>query len=276
MEKTMSMSISPTHAALVSAAGSNPNSIAPSQNSSSMDSSLAAGGLTLTAVNSAGGAAALPASAWKALALNLKLGTDAQDVGLALVSSMQSLILQRPDLANAQFDFHSENGSIKVTSNTLSNSDKGWLQDLLNSNSGLVQAVQTFHDDAVASFSAAVDASGTQTTQAQTDAVSKKANVSFMQLFKGMGADASQTLDSRHTFYASNGARIDVSQDPSSAVGLLSFMQGAQSLAQGTAKDMDPSGRAYYGTRMNIFENSNSLPNFLSLDSASLGMHVIA
>ncbi|MBB6324342.1 hypothetical protein FHX56_007714, partial [Paraburkholderia tropica] len=36
---------------------------------------------------------------------------------------MQSVLSQRPDLANAHFDFHSSNGSIEVTSKDLGAND---------------------------------------------------------------------------------------------------------------------------------------------------------
>jgi hypothetical protein len=271
-EKCISVSIGQTSATLATVSASSPSTIAQTQNSPSTDTSAATG--TPTAVDPSAG---LPASAWNWLGLHMKLGSDAQTVGTALVSSMQSLIFQRPDLANAQFDFQSaDDGSIKVTSSTLSDSDKTWLQGLLNSNSGLVQAVKSFRDDAVASYSAAAEATGMTASQDQMDAVSAKADsIGFMQLFKQMGADASQTLDSSSTYFAPNGAKIDPSQDPGSAVGLLNFMQGAQSLNAGTAKAVDNgTGRIVYGTKMSVFENSDALPSFLPTDSTSLGMHV--
>jgi hypothetical protein len=268
----MSMTIGQTSATLVSAASSLGSIVQP-QNSPGTGTSSASE--TLTVVDTSAG---IPASAWDWLGLQAKLGSDTQLVATALISSMQSLILQRPDLANAQFDFQSDNGAIKVTSNTLSDSDQTWLQNLLNGNSSLVYAVQTFHTDTIASYSMAADASGTPATQAQVDAVSQEADkLGFMQLFKQMGADTTRMLDSHNTYFAPNGAKVDVSRNPASAVGLLSFMQSVQSLEDGTSNAVDnATGRVYYGTRLTVFTNYDALPSFFPMDGASLGTHVIA
>jgi hypothetical protein len=73
----------------------------------------------------------------------------------------------------------------------------------------------------------------------------------------------------------SNGASLDLSKDPGSAVGLLSFVQSSQALADGTVSSTDSSGRTYRdSTKMNIFENLSALPNFFSPETKSLGVHV--
>jgi hypothetical protein len=266
------ISINSANASVLSTLGAHLNTVALKQDSRSADASPSP--TSLTPLDPKAGAAKV-AKALKALSLNLKLGSDAKDIATALVPLMQSLILQRPDLANAQFDFMSDNGSIKVTSDTLSDSDRTWLQTLLNGNWGLVQAVKTFHDDAVASYSTAADASGNALTQAQTNAVSQKADalVSFMNLFKQFGQGSEGFLNPYDTFYAPNGARIDVSQDSDSAIGLLSFMQSAQALAAGTVKDVDSSGRVFYGTKINIFDNSEAIPQFFPPDASSRGVN---
>jgi hypothetical protein len=268
----MRLSIGQTSATLATTIAQDPSSLARTQD------------LPGTAIVSSTGTpvavdpdAGIPASALTWLGLQMKLGADAQTVGTALVSSMQALISQRPDLANAQFDFQSAgDGSIKVTSNSLSDNDKTYLQNLLNGNSGLVQAVQSFHDDAVARYSAAADAARTTVSQDDIDAVSARANtIGFMQLFSQMGADASRTLGTHSSYFAPNGAKIDLSRDPGSAAGWLDFMQGAQSLDDGTAKAVDNnSGRVMYGTKMNVFADSDAVPNFLPAEITSLGMHV--
>ncbi|CAB3770249.1 hypothetical protein [Paraburkholderia humisilvae] len=270
----MALSIDPTNAAVLTA--TQPGLGSASRMQAFAEDSASAVPATLAADDPKADAAKL-ANALKALSLNLKLGSDAEHVASALVSSMQELIAQRPDLANAQFDFQADNGSIKVTSNSLRDSDRKWLQDMLNSNGALVQAVNTFHDDAVASYSTAADSSGSSLTNDQLDSVSKQADnlVGFMELFKRFGTDATRNLNSQDSFYDSDGAKIDLTQNPETATGFLSFMHGAQALANGTAADVSPSGRVFYGTKINVFDNWDALPQFYPSDMTSLGVHVI-
>lgn len=219
----------------------------------------------------------------QALDSNARTGQDAQAVATALESSMQQLILQRPDLANAQFDFQSDNGTIKVTSGSLSDSDRTWLQNLLNSNGALVQAVQSFHTDLVGGYSAWADADGSPLTDAQSAAISSQADglVSFMNLFGQMGASSKLPNADDKDVYALNGAKIDLTQDPGSAVGFLSFMQSAQAVANGTDVAKTPAGDFYGVEKFNVFEQNPGSPwairiPFFPADATSLGMHETA
>ncbi|OTP65692.1 hypothetical protein [Caballeronia sordidicola] len=228
-------------------------------------------------------AAATLAKYQQALDSNARTGQDAQAVATALMSSTQQLILQRPDLANARFDFQSNNGAVKVTSSALSDSDRTWLQNLLNSNGSLVQAVQSFHNDLVGGYSAWANADGNPLTDAQLDAVGKQADglVSFMNLFKQMGASSKVPNSDDKDIYTLNGAKIDLTQDPGSAVGFLGFMQSAQAVANGADVAKTPIGNFYGTEKFNVFEQnlSNSwairIPFFPS-DATSLGTNEIA
>jgi hypothetical protein len=228
-------------------------------------------------------AAATLAKYQQALESNARTGQDAQAVATALVWSMQQLILQRPDLANAQFDFQSDNGAIKVTSGTLSDSDRAWLQNLLNRNGALVQAVRSFHSDLVGGYSAWANADGNPLTDAQFDAVSKRADglVSFVSLFRQMGANSKIPNADDKDIYALNGAKIDLTQDPGSPVGFLGFMQSAQAVANGADVARTPIGNFYGAEKFNVFEQNVSntwsiqIPFFPS-DATSLGMHETA
>jgi hypothetical protein len=253
---------------------------------SGVEAVMAANGLEPAALQnqtSLSAAAATLAKYQQALDSNARTGQDAQAVATALVSSMQQLILQRPDLANAQFDFQSDNGAIKVTSGTLSDSDRARLQNLLNSNGSLVQAVQSFHNDLVGGYSAWANADGNPLTDAQSNAISKQADglVSFMSLFRQMGASSKVPNADDKDIYALNGAKIDLTQDPGSAVGFLSFMQSAQAVANGADVAKTPVGNFYGAEKFNIFEQnlSNSwaiqIPFFPS-DATSLGMRETA
>lgn len=209
-----------------------------------------------------------------------QLSQDTQAVANALVPSMQSLILQRPDLANAQFDFTSDNGSIKVTSSTLSDSDRAWLQNTFNQNGALVNAVNTFHDDTVAGYARFAQVDGDPLSPADRDAVSKQADgmTNFMSLFKQLGAAAQPQLDSSGGSYiAQNGAKINLEQ-PSTAVGFLSFMQSAKASNDGTATLEMPKGQVVENAlKQNVFANLDAMPLFLPpSDNRSIGMHEIA
>ncbi|MBB5357182.1 hypothetical protein HDE76_000364 [Rhodanobacter sp. ANJX3] len=253
---------------------------------SGVEAMMAANGLEPAALQnqtSLSAAATTLAKYQQALDSNARTGQDAQAVATALVSSMQQLILQRPDLANAKFDFQSDNGAIKVTSGTLSDSDRAWLQNLLNSNGSLVHAVQSFHNDLVGGYLAWANADGNPLTDAQSNAISKQADdlVSFMSLFRQMGASSKVPNADDKDIYALNGAKIDLTQDPGNAVGFLSFMQSAQAVANGADVAKTPVGNFYKAEKFNIFEQNlnNSwairIPFFPS-DATSLGMHETA
>lgn len=219
----------------------------------------------------------------QALDSNARTGQDAEDIAKALVSSMQQLILQRPDLANAQFDFQSDDGTIKVTSNTLSDSDRTWLQNLLNSNGALVQAVQSFHSDLVGGYKAWADADGQPLDDAQSQAISKQADklVSFMTLFRQMGASSVVPHEDTKDIYALNGAKIDLTQNPGSAVGFLSFMQSAQAVETGEDVAKTPIGSFYNVEKFDVFQQSLSAPGsiripFFPADATSIGLHTTA
>jgi hypothetical protein len=143
------------------------------------------------------------------------------------------------------------------------------------------QAVQSFHNDLVGGYSAWANADGNPLTNAQSDAISKQADglVSFMNLFKQMGASSKvPNAHDRDNIYALNGAKVDLTQDPGSAVGFLSFMQSAQAVANGADVAKTPVGNFYGAEKFNVFERNLSSPwtiqiPFFPSDATSLGMH---
>lgn len=216
-----------------------------------------------------------------ALGAPLKMGADAANIANALIPVMQSLIKERPDLANADFDFSSDNGSIAVTSKTMSAADKSWLQDKLNNSPSLVQAVRSFHDDAVAGYSTWADADGNPLTASQTQAVSQQADklTSFMSLFSKLGTEAQSTLMKGGTYHTGNDTSssntLNLAQDPGSATGFLNFMKSVQAAKSGTATFTSSSGHTSYGVlRMDIFgTDSRAIPNFFPpTQTRSLGV----
>ncbi|CAB3769014.1 hypothetical protein [Paraburkholderia humisilvae] len=213
----------------------------------------------------------------KALGAPLKMGADAQNIANALVPTMQSLMRERPDLANAHFDFESDNGSIRVTSTSMSTGDRTWLQAQLNSNASLVHAVQSFHDDAVSGYATWAEADGTPLAQSDLDAVNQQADglTGFMALFRGLGSDAQSSLMTDGTYRATDGEKLNLAQDPSSAAGFLDFMRSVRAAANGTSHFVTSSGRTMYGVlQMNIFEtNSAAMPSFFPpSDTQTLGL----
>ena len=214
------------------------------------------------------------------LAVPQRLSMDSEDIANALVPSMQALILQRPDLANAQFDFSSDNGAIKVTSNTLSESDRAWLQDTFNQNGALVKAVNAFHDDTVAGYALYANADGHPLSQTDMDAVSKQADgmTQFMSLFKRLGVAAQPGINSSGgTYLAQNGATINFEQ-PSTAIGFLTFMQSAKAGSDGNATLQLPKGRVIHNAlKIDVFANPDAMPQFRPpSDSRSIGVHEVA
>jgi len=214
-----------------------------------------------------------------AMETNFRTGQDAKDVANALVSTMQTLIEQRPDLANAQFDFRSDNGSIMVTSNTLDDSDKIWLQDQLNSNGSLVQAVNAFHSDALSGYSDWAKADGTPLTDAQTQAISRQidARTSFMQLFQQLNTQGAQWVsEGGGTLEGSNGSTIDFSQNAKTAAGFLSFMQSAKTVESGADSYVESNGDVSYGGVKGDLFGQSLMPDFFPTPSTSIGVHETA
>ncbi|MFC0698829.1 hypothetical protein [Paraburkholderia humisilvae] len=97
----MILSIDSTNAAILSSTQSGLGSASPLQASVESPTPVTP---VLTADDPEADAAKL-ANALNGFWLHLKLGSDAESIASAFVSSMQTLVTQRPDLANAQFDF---------------------------------------------------------------------------------------------------------------------------------------------------------------------------
>lgn len=273
----MSLSITSSSATLSTAANTNLNSIALTQKQASTSKGMAAAPLTVTAL------APLDHTRLdkylQALGAPLAMGADAQNIANALTLSMKSIVSERPDLANAHFDFQSSNGSIQVVSQALSASDKNWIQGKLNDNSNLVQAVESFHDDVVAGYATWSEADGSPLTQAQSDAVSKKADglVSFLSLFQSLGNDAARHQMKDGAYKRSDGATMNLAQDPTTAAGFLEFNKSAQASTNGTFSFTSNSGHTLHGSQLNIFDNDSVMPNFFPpSQTKSLGFNEVA
>ena len=219
-------------------------------------------------------------AALQALGLAGKLSGDLQNVASALVPSMQKIIEDRPDLANASFDFQSDNGSIKVVSSSLSDGDKAWLEKTFNANKALVDAVQTFHDDATESYALWAQADGHTLSSSDRAKVSQLADQTFH--FMNMFQQASQTMlrnmfnDGSYT--TSNGAPINLHQNVNSPLSFLVFQKSNQSIMEGTDTYTSPLDHRYYGAmKGNFFFGTDVIPNFMpSMSSNSVGLNTAA
>jgi hypothetical protein len=215
----------------------------------------------------------------EALGAPLKMGNDASRIADALVSTMQSIVKERPDLATASFDFKSDNGALEVVSQDLGPADKQWLEGKLNANKALVAAVAKFHDDAVGGYTLWASADGNTLTKEQLAVVAQKADdlTGFLKLFSSLGADAATGMFSDGAYYAPNGARVSFDKDPRTAEGFLSFMQSAKTLAEGTAKWVAPDGHVFFGVlKGDIFPNHRVVPNFFPVEGSALGLSKMA
>lgn len=92
---------------------------------------------------------AMHAARMKQMSILGNLSTKLRDVTSQLATSLHEIIAKRPDLADAQFDFMTDNGQIKVVSKTMTESDRAWVESTLNANAGLVLATRAFHQQAV-------------------------------------------------------------------------------------------------------------------------------
>lgn len=274
----MSITISSSNAATVSASQTTLASSALEQ--SPVVATTPISPIIVTAADPTVAAARL-AKGLHAIDAPLIMGADAENIANALMPTMKSIVSERPDLANAHFDFQSSNGLIQVVSNTLSASDKNWLQGKLNANSSLVQGVKSFHDAAVSGYAAMSEAGGSPPlTQAQLDAVSKKADglVSFLNLFHSLGNAAQKSLMRDGTYKTSDGTTMNLAQDPTTAAGFLQFNKSAQAAANGTFSFIsNAKGHNFYGSQLNIFPNNSVIPNFFpQLPTKSLGLNEVA
>jgi len=208
-----------------------------------------------------------------------KLQSDLQDVAAALVPSMQQIIDERPDLAMSSFDFQSDNGSIRVTSSSLSDSDKAWLQQTLNANQGLVNAVQIFHDDATSSYALWAQADGQSLSSSDTAKVSQLADktFSFMDMFQKASTSTLQNMDPNATYTAYDGATINFHQSVNSPLSFLVFQKSNESILNGTDKSTNGSHVQYAAMKGNIFSGSGIIPGFgPSMSSHSVGLDTTA
>lgn len=219
-------------------------------------------------------------AALSAVSLQAGLADDLQDVSSALVTSMRTIVEQRPDLATAQFDFKSNNESIQVVSSTLNDADKAWLQQTLNANGALVTVVKTFHDNAVKSYGEFATAAGQSLSATDQDKASTLADQSFgfMSMFTRAGQAQMTGMDPHGQYTTAAGTPIDFHQPANSALGFLVFQKSSEAIQAGTVSYTTSTGRTFYGAlKGNMFSLPGAIPNFVPGNrSNSMGLSVTA
>lgn len=208
-----------------------------------------------------------------------RMGKDASDMAKALVSTMQSLVIDRPDLATKHFDFKLDQGVIKVVSQELSDKDKTWLEEKLNGNEALLNAAANYHDHATEGYSLWAKLNDQQISQGQLDNFSKSTNesTSFLDLFHRVGKNQSNNMFSDGTYYTNNGASINFNHDTKTAIGFLAFMQSVQAVTDGGATWVSPKGETKYGTvRGDPFLQFGALPELTPTRPSTLGLNQTA
>ena len=198
---------------------------------------------------------------------------DASHVMDALVPTMHSVIDQRLDLANAKFDFQTDNGHLKVVSSTMSAEDKAWLEDQLNANKALVSATQSFHEHAVEGYQLWTSLGTSPSTGIDTAAISAAADskFSFMDIFQRFG-QASKGLDQGGSYYTSDGMKIDFNLIPRTALSFLRFAKTANAIEAGDVRYVhDASGREFNGAlKGSIFYLfGDAMPEFRPTDDSN-------
>jgi len=174
-----------------------------------------------------------------------KLGDDTREIAIALKKTMQTILSQRPDLANTSFDFIAVNGSLQVVSTALSPKDRNWVATQLNANTALVDNVKTFNDDATTVYSVPADASPTSIADAARKA-SDQVNgaVKFLSLLNSLGTDIQDTMnESGGTYSRADGGPLDLSQAPNSAATFLSFIDQMQAVQDSAMTFTSPNGK---------------------------------
>lgn len=200
----------------------------------------------------------------------------------ALQSTMQQVLQQRPALASATFDFQSYHGTLKVVSDSLSAQDKAWLQQQLNGNAALVNAVGAFHQEAMTGYGQWAKLDGVDLDDADLAQVSAQADqrFGFMQLFQTAAAGMQRGLSGDEAYYRADGGTLDFSADPRSAAGFLSFYANAKAVETGATMMVTPLGTAWYGVPagsvFGLGKPDRTLDFKPQVEASSAGVHLTA
>lgn len=182
---------------------------------------------------------------------------DTQELANAVTAAFQAIIGQRPDLANATFDFTGGKDGIKVTSSALSDEDRAWLEKQLNANSALVDMVNRFNGDLgkAVDETAAITASQTgvatppKTSAAQTDHA-----IPILALLQGVVNQAASSSPSGDTTYTDSWDQpVDLSKaKTTSLAGMIDAKRQLDALQDGSIVTHMSNGLVLYGSYIDL------------------------
>lgn len=222
---------------------------------------------------------ALQAAMTKQLSMVGDLTMKLRGVTDALATSLQDIVTNRPDLADAQFDFTTDDGRIQVVSKTLTDSDRAWIESTLNSNAGLVLATRAFHEQAVDLAAQGAAVRGDTFTDTDRAAASQGADARFhfMSLLNRSVADNPPSVPPGGHFTTQDGTTLTIEPSAGTARGTLALLNAARQLSSGTAIFVDSSGNKSYGMRMELVNvGFDVLAGYAPDGGNSVGFHEIA
>ena len=223
---------------------------------------------------------AMQAARTKQLTILGDLSTKLRDVTSELATSLQEIIAKRPDLADAKFDFMTDNGRIKVVSKTMTESDRAWVESTLNANAGLVFATREFHQQAVDFAEQGAAAVGDTFSDDDRKVASQRADADFL-FMKEMNASVARNRKFEEVgghFTTQDGTRLNFDESAGSARGTLALLDTDRQLSSGAAIFVsDESGQKTYGRRAGLIDVGfgNAFEDILN-GTHSVGFHETA
>ncbi|MBB3373325.1 hypothetical protein FHT60_000219 [Novosphingobium sp. BK486] len=195
---------------------------------------------------------AAPMKQFRAIA---QIGQDTQALTGTVTAAFKSILAQRPDLANAQFDFVSDDGKLKVVSSDLSDDDRKWLEGQLNANSVLVNQVQQFNADMVSAYDGGPQVVSNGSSLRDTGLQYKNVagtidgSVKFLSMIQQVANKAGQTgWFNDATYTDAQGGAIDLAKArTTSLAGMIDTARQLDALISGTIVTHLGNGQTAYG-----------------------------
>lgn len=186
---------------------------------------------------------------WQAQAA---VGQATGSLANAVTSAFTSILAKRPDLADVQFDFTTDNGAIRVTSNDLSDADRKWLDQELNADASLVNAVTKLNATIGATVSIGGTAPGDGSTQS-SPAGAFDGSIQYLSLLQKVADKAGQTGWLNDTTYTDDDGRsINLAQtQATSLAGMIDLKRQLDDLQGGTINALLGNGQIENGAEHN-------------------------
>ncbi|CAB3769934.1 hypothetical protein B7G54_32795 [Burkholderia puraquae] len=199
---------------------------------------------------------AMHAARMKQMSMLGDLSTKLRGVTSQLATSLHEIIAKRPDLADAQFDFTTDDGRIEVVSKTMTESDRAWVESTLNANAGLVLATREFHRQAVDFAEQGAAAVGETFTDDDRKVASQRADAGFL-FMKEINTSVARNRKFEEAgghFTTQDGMPLKFEPSAGSARGTLALLDTDRQLSSGAAIFVDDSGQKTYGRRAELID----------------------